>query len=163
MSNPDNQITLLKYLAQEQYGKVPSGELLTLEDAEKIMGQKAKLTDSVTSFNYHFSIFNCGYTALEADKKTGKTGKLYLACWQYDNVDSAHNAYTFIKVGNEKNGIKVLQGFGDEAYFHTDNTNFYFIIVRKDKKVFDMKVNKTTSTTSVEEFNAVAEKITAML
>ena len=52
---------------------------------------------------------------------------------------------------------------GDEAYFHSDGQNFYFIIVRKGEKMFRIKVNKITSTTSLKEFNMIAKNITASL
>ena len=137
--------------------------LLTLIDAQKIMGETLKLEDSASTITGTASVFNCGYTGITEDKKTGKVGKLYLAYWQYNDIPTAHKAYTDIKVANEKNGIEVVQDLGDEAYYHSDKQNFYFIMVRKGKNVFDMKVNKITSTTSLEEFRSVAKKITSAL
>ncbi len=63
---------------------------------------------------------------------------------------------------NEDHGISVMD-LGDESYFHTDSVNFYFIMVRKNRKVFNMKVNKITSFTSPEQFKLVARKITDAL
>jgi hypothetical protein len=47
---------------------------------------------------------------------------------------------------------------GDEAYFHSDGQNFYFIIVRIGKRLFRIKVNKVTSHTSLNEFKRVSKK-----
>ena len=144
-------------------GSIRPCNLLTLSDAEKIMGQQARLIDSSSTIKNNVSVYNCGYTGISEDEKTGKIGKLYFVFWQYDQISSAEKAYTSIKIGNEINGIKVLNDLGDEAYYHSDGVNFYFIIVRKGKKVFDIKVNKITSTTSLDEFNLVAKNITALL
>ena len=57
----------------------------------------------------------------------------------------------------------MIHDLGDEAYFHSDGENFYFILVRKGLKMIRMKVNKITSNTSVAEFNRVARKITEAL
>ena len=137
--------------------------LLTLSDAEKIMGQQAHLIDSSSTIKDDVLVYNCGYTGTSEDERTGKVGKLYFVFWQYDQIQSAQKAYTAIKTANEKNGIKVLHDLGDEAWFQGDSQSLYFLIIRKGKKVFDMKVNKTTSTTSLEEFNLIAKKITALL
>lgn len=93
-------------------------------------------------------------------KKTGKTGAVYYLFEQYEDVSSAHEQYSFIKTANEDHeGVKVLHNIGDEAYFHSDYQNFYFIIVRKGEKMFNMKVNKITSRTSLNEFNLVARNL----
>lgn len=81
----------------------------------------------------------------------------------YAEIESAKKTYSGIMESNRKNGINELKDLGDEAYFHTDNKNFYFILVRKGTKVLRMKVNKITNTTSREAFDSVANKITAAL
>jgi hypothetical protein len=48
---------------------------------------------------------------------------------------------------------------GSEAYYHTDGTAFYFFLVRKEEKMFRMKLNKVTSHSSETEFKGVAKKI----
>ena len=69
--------------------------------------------------------------------------------------------YTSIKKASENHGIKVLHDMGDEAYFHTDNQNFYFIMVRKGGNLFRMKVNKITKTTSLDAFYEIAKNISS--
>lgn len=137
---------------------------LTLSDAEKIMGEPAHITDSSFTIEEGVSKYILGYMANTTDEKTGKTGVIYYLFEQYENVSSAHEQYSFIKTANENHeGVKVLHNIGDEAYFHSDYQNFYFIIVRYGEKMFNMKVNKITSTTSLDEFNLVARTIAAAL
>jgi len=140
-----------------------AAKLLTLTDAEKIMGEKLHLTDNSTKKEKGISRYLCGYQANVKDVKSSRTGAIYFLLEQFDQVSSAQKKYTDTKTANEHNGIKVLDNLGDEAYFHTDNEHFYFIMVRKEKKVFNIKVNKITSTTSLDNFNQVAKKITATI
>jgi len=129
-------------------------------DAEKILGEKAHLSDSSSTIKKDTLEIKKAYTANSKNQKTGKTGNVYFMIEEYKQVASAKNAYTAIKVANEKHaGFKTLHDIGDEAYFHSDGTNFYFILVRKQKTMFRMKVNKITGTTSLEEFKRIAKKI----
>ena len=138
-------------------------DLFNLEDAEKILGERAHLTDSVRKNKNNVWTYNCAYTANLPDSKSGKTGTVYFMIEDYSEIESAKKTYASIMESNKKNGITMLDDLGDEAYFHTDKQNFYFILVRKGERMFRMKVNKITSTTSLDEFNKVARKITAAL
>ena len=140
------------------------GNLFTESDAEKILGEQAQLTDSSTTLKEDTLEYRCAYTANAKDQKTGKTGVVYFLFEQYAKVSIAKKVYSSIKTANENHeGVKVLHDMGDEAYFHSDGQNFYFILVRKGEKMLRMKVNKTTSTTSLNEFNLIAKNITAAL
>jgi hypothetical protein len=140
-----------------------AAKLLTLADAEKIMGEKLHLIENSTKRDKGISTYLCGYQANTKDIKSGKTGAIYFLLDQFDQVSAAKKKYAETKTANEHNGIKTLNDLGDEAYFHTDNQNFYFIMVRKGTKVFNIKVNKITHTTSLENFNQVARKIAAAI
>jgi hypothetical protein len=141
-----------------------SNNLFTKTDAEKILGEPAHLTDSAFTIKKDTTEYRSTYTANANDPKTGKTGVIYFIVEQYAFLSSAKNNYNFIKTANEKHeGVKILHDLGDEAYFHSDGENFYFILVRKADKMFRIKVNKITSTTSLDGFNAISKKITAAL
>ena len=142
-------------------GTVRPGDLFHLTDAEKILGESARLTDSATSTNETALTYKCAYTAKMQDAKSGKMGVVYLLVEHYFELASAQKRYSFIKTANQDHGIQQLQGIGDEAYFHTDGQNFYFIMVRDGDRVFNMKVNKITQHTSLDEFNRVARQIAA--
>jgi hypothetical protein len=156
---------------------IQPGSLFTLADAEKILGEPAHLTDSlsttkgvaskyavndsVSAIKKDASTYGCAYKANSEDKKTGKTGIVYFLFEQYPHVASAKTVYSFYKRANENNpGFKELHGLGDEAWF---GSSPLFVYVRKGEKIFVMKVNKMTSMTSVDEFNLIAVQITAAL
>lgn len=134
-------------------------ELFTLNDAEKILGQKAHLIDSSTTDQKDAIRYQNSYKGNFVDSISKKTGAVYFLLEHYKQLSAAKERYSYIKKANEKSGIKVLNDLGDEAYFHTDDENFYFIMVRKDARVFNMKVNKITSLTSLDDFNKVARQI----
>lgn len=138
------------------------GNLLILADAEMILGEPAHLSDSSTSASGEALFYHCAYTANSKDGKSGKTGVVYFLFEIYNDVAPAQKKYTTIMKANEDHGISVME-LGDESYFHTDSVNFYFIMVRKNNKVFNMKVNKITSFTSIQQFKLVAKKITDAL
>jgi len=145
--------------------KLPNpAHLFTKADAEKILGEPAHLDDSTTIVNKDALQFKSSFIADSNDPKTGKTGGVYYLFERYNSATTAHEVYTSFKEGNQSHeGFSLLQGMGDEAYFHSDGENFHFIIVRMGKNMFRIKVNKITSTTSLDEFNKVAKNITAEL
>ena len=159
--NNNNPEELKKHFPDETKAKAKVlDDLFSLADAEKILGEPGSLSDSSTKTEINVVRYLCGYKANAEDDKTKRTGTVYFFAEQYNDTLAAKNKYSFIKKANEHNGIKVVEHLGDEAYFHSDGENFYFIMVRKGKKVFNMKVNKITSKTSLNDFNLVAKKIT---
>lgn len=137
---------------------------LTLSDAEKILGEKAHLTDSSSTAKKDTLEYKYTYTANATGKSGDRAGAIYFMIEKYSQVSAAANAYNSIMVLNQRHdGFKPVHDMGDEAYFHSDGQNFYFILVRKGDVMFRIKVNKITRNTSLEEFNAVAKKITLMI
>lgn len=137
--------------------------LFTGADADKIMGEPTHLTDSSFNTEPHVTSYLCGYKADVKDHKTGKTGAIYFLFEQYKDISGAKTKYESIYLSNQPHGAEKVSNLGDEAYYHTDEENFYFIMVRKGKYVFNMKVNKRTSTTSLNEFKKTAGKIAASI
>jgi hypothetical protein len=137
-----------------------SPKLLTPEDAEKIMGEPAMLTCNTFIKKGDTLEYKCDYTALSQDPITGKTGKLYFMYEIYGGVAAAANAYAAIYQANRTHeGVEVVSGVGSEAYYHSDQTGFYFFLVRKNEKMFRLKLNKVTSHSSVAEFKEVTRRI----
>lgn len=133
-------------------------------DAEQILGEKAQLIDSLDAVTENIPTYKSAYQALSEDEASGKTGVLYFMAEQYPTSVAAHTVYADILQANSGHtGIERLQGLGDEAYFHSDGVNFYFLLVRKGDKLFRMKVNKLTSHTDRAQFTAVAEKVNRAL
>lgn len=141
---------------------VPANTLFTQAEAEKILGEPAHLQDSSTSASASSVMWQCSYKANTEDK-TGKTGIVYFLVETHNTVAASHNVYTSIYKANANHGVQVLTGVGDEAYFHTDNENFYFIMARKGSKAIRIKVNKTTSHTSRPQFDSVSYNIIARM
>jgi hypothetical protein len=137
-----------------------ASKLLTLADAEKIMGEPAKLTCNSFIKKGDTLEYTCDYTALSQDAITGKTGKLYFMYEIYGGAAAAANAYASIYQANSGHpGVEVVYGLGSEAYYHSDGTGFYFFLVRKNEKMFRLKLNKVTSHSSVAEFKQAATRI----
>ena len=137
-----------------------ASKLITLPSAEKIMGEPAKLTCNTFIKKNDTLEYKCDYTAILQDEVTSKTGKLYFMYEVYASVAAAENAYTFFYEANSGHeGIEIVPGLGDEAYYHSDGKNFYFFLVRKKEKMLRLKVNKVTSHSSEAEFKSVTRLI----
>ena len=83
--------------------------LLTISDAEKILGEQAHLTDSGTTIKDNVTEFRCAYIANYIDEKTEKTGAVYFLFEQYPDLPLAKEKYSFIKKTNEVH--QVLMNF----------------------------------------------------
>jgi hypothetical protein len=138
-------------------------EMFTLAEAEQILGEPTMQTNNTESRDESSGLHHITYTAKDTDRVTGKLGVIYYLLQSYTTVQGAELRYSSIKKANEDHGIETLTGVGDEAYFHSDGTNFLYIMARKGVKVLTMKVNKTTSHTSRAAFDEVTRKIVEKL
>jgi hypothetical protein len=137
---------------------------LTASDAREILGEPAALTDSATVVSRHAVSFSCSYHAVRSDSVTGKKGGIYFMYEKYGDAAAAAKAYAAIHSANQgHDGVRPLSGLGDEAYFHSDNENFYFLLARKGPHLIRMKVNKITRFTSLEAFHRIASGMVAAL
>ena len=149
--------------------------LLTLSAAEKILGEPAHLADSASTIagvaskssvkdsvwliKKMASSYKCAYESNVEDQKTGRTGKIYFLVEQYPDVSSAATVYAYYKRSNQTHpGFIERHDVGDEAYF---GDNPYAIYVRKGNKIFGIKVNKSTSKTSLDGFNLLIKNMAA--
>jgi hypothetical protein len=136
--------------------------VLGLNDAEKILGEPAVITENNTSTQANIKATRLTYKSKAA--QTEKSGGLYFLLEEYKLITDAKTKYSFIQASNENNpGFKPLTDVGDEAYYHSDGENFYFIMARKGTKVVTMKVNKITKTTSEDAFMETAKAIVTRL
>ena len=141
-----------------------ASELLTLADATKIMGEPCSLTTNTVFKKGDTMEYKCGYSARLQDDATGKTGNLYFMYEVYKDIAAAANAYATIYSANAGHqGVKKVDGLGTEAYYHTDHTGFYFFLVRKNAKMFRLKLNKITSHASEAAFKTVVRNIMGRL
>jgi hypothetical protein len=134
-------------------------KLISLSDAEKILGEPAQLTDSSVTSKADAVVYEGAYKATGKDT-TLKIRALYFVIEQYNNSSPAEKRYSFIKTANaDHEGIRVLKDVGDEAYFHSDGENFCFIMARKGGLLLTLKVNKLSSKTSIDQFHSIARRI----
>jgi len=138
--------------------------LLTLKDAEKIFGEPGKVVENITETNNNVKVYKTAYRANEKDAKSGREINLYFMYEVYKYDSSAKRVYSDIKTSNQTHeGFQIWNGVGDEAYYHTDGTNFYFVLARKGTKMIRMKLNKVTEKSSEAEFKKISERIVSKL
>jgi hypothetical protein len=121
-------------------------------DAEKILGLPARQTESETFTKDDVLQHKCSWKATQEDLNSN----LYYLDEHYNNAESAHKVFEDIVVSNRNNPGQTRPDIGDEAWLHSDGTNFCLLMVRKGNKIIRMKVNKLTKETSVEEMKRIA-------
>lgn len=121
-------------------------------DAEKILGLPAHQTESTTLSENNVLQHKCSWKATQDELNSN----LYYLDELHDNAESADKVFEDIVVSNRNNPGHSRLDIGDEAWFHSDGTNFCFLMVRKGNKIIRMKVNRLTKETSVEEMKRIA-------
>jgi len=143
---------------------IQDASLLTLKDAEKIFGEPGKVVENITETKDDVKVYKTAYRANEKDAKSGREINLYFMYEEYKYDSSAKRVYSDIKTSNQTHeGFQIWNGVGDEAYYHTDGTNFYFVLARKGTKMIRMKLNKVTEKSSEAEFKKISERIVTKL
>jgi hypothetical protein len=121
-------------------------------DAEKILGLPARQTESSTVSENNVVQHKCSWTATKDELKSN----LYYLDEQHNDAAAAHKVFEDIVVGNINNPGHSRPDIGDEAWLHSDGTNFCFLMVRKGNRIIRLKVNRLTKQTSVDEMKRVA-------
>ncbi len=133
-------------------------------DAEKILGQHSRLSNSSVETKNKSREYKYTYTANETEAGTGKLGHLYYMFEQYNDEESAIKVYNEIFEQNSRSaGFGRLSNMGDQALIHTDHENFKLIILRKGNKIIRLKVNRLTRLTSSEAMLSVVGKIAGQM
>jgi len=128
------------------------GNCIAKTDAEKILGFTAHQTENSTVSENNVVQHKCSWKATQDDLNSS----LYYIDEQHDNAESAHKVFEGIVVSNQNNSGQSRPEIGDEAWLHSDGTNFCLLMVRKGNKIIRMKVNRLTKETSVDEMKRVA-------
>ena len=128
--------------------------------AEQILGQSATRVENTSTKEAGVVQYKCTYTCLGNDPATNKTGNLYYMYEEYNSTSLAKQTYDNIVASNQQmSGHSKLNDIGDDAWFHTDQENFYLIIFRKQNKMVRIKINKVTSLTSKEALLRISNSI----
>ena len=122
-------------------------------DVEKILGLPAYQTETKTFKENNVLQHKCSWKATQEDLNSN----LYYLGEEYDTDESAHEVFKDIVESNRQNPGQSYPDIGDEAWLHSDGTNFCLLMVRKGNKMIRMKVNKLTKDTSVDEMKRIAE------
>lgn len=149
--------------SQVEIDMVTATRLFTKSDANKILGAPSHLTDSILKKDAPISSYLCGYKADAADQKSGKIGALYFFFEAYNDIAEANKRYSDVYSSNHAHGMEKVDLWGEEALYHTDHQNFHLMMVQKGKYVFSIKVNKTTSTTSLTALKYALKRISDQL
>jgi hypothetical protein len=140
-----------KSIAQSSY-------ILTLPEAEKIMGEPMKLNDSSSSYANGIHSFQCSYFGFVKDSATGFEGRLYYMYEDYDKESEAHKVYEGFRISNEKNSPLKNFAVADEGYYQVPPGPPPFILARKGTRLYRFKINKSTINSSVERLLEVASE-----
>lgn len=148
----------LSFNCQTTDEKAKPCKFLSFTEAEKILGQEVELVTNSWTFTTDITRFDCTYRAVE--KVRGQEVNLFFTVEESSKEMHAQKIYADIWNSNKNHkGIEILSGIGDQAYAHSDQTNFHFVLVRKEKFTVRLKVNKAVETASLEELKAFAKKV----
>lgn len=137
------------------------GTIFSQNDAQLILGTHASSLKSSAGISPE-GLASCEtkYDAVYKDSATGKTASLIIKYAEFASEADADSMYAAIKRTDEgKAGMKELQDIGDEAYFNTDDSTFYYLQLRKKNKTFQMSLYPITSTVSREQFLSTSKAV----
>jgi hypothetical protein len=138
--------------------------LLSVPDAQKILGQPTKLTGRTTKVKEGVTQYQCTYLAGPETVAGSRPCYLYYSLERHAEVAKAQKLYADMLASNSgMAGVKTLSGVGDEAWLHTDSNNFVLLIVRKGNALLRLKINKLTSKVSTAELQNAASRMAAIL
>ena len=84
----------------------------------------------------HFNGWNFNKLAINEDAQgfNEKGRNVYFMFEDYKEAENAQKTINSFKKSNQNHaGFSLVNGLGDDAFFHTDSKSFYSIIVRKGK------------------------------
>lgn len=157
-------ITLYAILCVNNPQKMPDSLVgrhqLTLEEAERILGETAVLKERKSDNQIDYYVSKTTFSAKEIDAQTQKQANLYYMVERFKDEEAATKTIqSFIKGNQALQGFELLAGYGDEAFFHTNKDNFCLLVIRKSNKMIRIKVNKLTSKTSFEELRKIGKDL----
>lgn len=138
-------------------------DFILISEAENIFGKPAHIKDSLFKYSSGLLRFQFTYKANSIDSITGEMGTLFFGFEQWEQTSLAKSGYDLIKAENEKNyTVKTLDQIGDEGFVANDQSNNPFIMIRKDKKIFKLKLRNVSNKNSLDELKVLAKKIVSL-
>jgi len=122
----------------------PAGcSFLTTANAALILGANVKAEENKYVEADQNQKWGCRFTVDGA--MDDKSPKLHFGLWRSKTEGAAMEEFATVKTSNEKlAGFEMWPGVGDEAFVHTDGSNFQFILVRKGASSIRIKINPMT-------------------
>ena len=143
-------------------------QLLAKSDAERMLGQSARLTHDTSELKGDVRQCLCAYTGVTTDNASGQTSVLFFALEQKAANPSGEQARQVIVSTKEANAhdtsIWDLKGVGDEAFLlSNDDSNSHFLMARKGAIIMRLQIKRAAGTGSLAELKAFAEKVSKHL
>ncbi|MGM9477838.1 hypothetical protein ACS5PU_15510 [Pedobacter sp. GSP4] len=136
--------------------KAVTDKYLSWNDAEKILGQKAKLVENKTEKRDTIIRYTSVYTT-----NINQTPSNLNYLFEIYKTDAASKKMynSLIAQNRGLSGHQQIGDIGDQAFFHSDRKNFCLIVVRKERYLIRIKVNKITEKTDIEALKKIAKKL----
>ena len=143
--------------------KIKPCQLLTKSDAEKILGQPARLTQDVSQLKGDVRQCMCAYSGASTDQSTGQGSVLFFALEEKEANASAEQAEQVLVSTKEANEhdteVLDLKGIGDEAFLLSNDSNSHLIMARKGAIIMRLQVKRAAGPKSQENIKAFAEGV----
>jgi hypothetical protein len=138
-------------------------EMLPQSEAEKLLGQPARLIMNTSERRGDVRQCMCGYKGVSVDKDSGQDCALYFSLEQKEENPSAQLAHQVIISTKEANFhdsfVSDLKGIGDEAFLLGNDPYSHLIMARKGVVVLRLQVKHSTREKSADDLRAFAEKV----
>jgi len=147
--------------------KIKPCEILTQADAERILGQPARLIQDASESRGDVRQCLCAYKGVSTDRETGQDCQLFFSLEEKEASPSAEQASQVLRSTKEANQhdslIGDLKGIGDEAFLLSNDSNSHLIMGRRGWIIIRLQVKRAVGTKSLEELKAFAEKVSKVL
>jgi hypothetical protein len=135
--------------------------MLSQSEAERILGQPARLSREIAESKGAVRQCGCAYTGVSRDSASRQESVLYFVVEQREGNPSAEQAQQVIQATKNDNAhdlsVIEVQGIGDEAFLLISDPNSCFLMARKGGIIIRLQV-KHSANVSVEALKAFAKE-----
>lgn len=141
--------------------------MLPQAEAEKLLGQPARLILNTSERRGDVRQCTCGYKGVAADRDSGQDCALYFSLEQKEENPSdqlAHQVIVSTKDANIHDSfVTDLKGIGDEAFLLSNDLHSHLIMARKGAVILRLQIKHAASEKSGDDLRAFAEKVSKQL
>jgi hypothetical protein len=147
--------------------KMKPCQLLAKSDAERMLGQSARLTQDATELKGDVRQCLCAYTRVSKDGANGQDSVLFFSLEEKEanpSADQASQVLVSTKEANEHDTLILdLKGVGDQAFVLSNDSDSHLIMARKGAVIMRLQIKRAAGTDSLEQIKAFAETISKLL